>query len=102
MYLAHRYYYELEKGEIPKGLVLDHLCRNRSCINVNHLEPVTQKENVRRATSNVVAQNMSKTHCKRGHEFGRQPSYIVKKGWRACSTCHRDREQIRRMGLKYA
>lgn len=47
-YKAHRISYELVKGPIPKGLVIDHLCRIRSCINPDHLEAVTQAENVRR------------------------------------------------------
>lgn len=45
---AHRALYELLYGQVPEGLVLDHLCKNRSCVNPSHLEPVTQKENVRR------------------------------------------------------
>lgn len=45
---AHRASYEFHIGPIPEGLVIDHLCRNRSCINPSHLEPVTQGENIRR------------------------------------------------------
>lgn len=47
-YQAHRAYYEQAKGDIPEGLVLDHLCRHTTCVNPDHLEPVTQKVNVRR------------------------------------------------------
>lgn len=46
---AHRFAYELLVGPIPEGLVLDHLCRVRNCVNPSHLEPVTQVENLRRA-----------------------------------------------------
>lgn len=47
-YRAHKYYYEQKFGKVPEGLVLDHLCRDRACVNVDHLEVVTQAENVRR------------------------------------------------------
>jgi|SRR5882762_3651907 len=46
--LAHRFFYKLDKGEIPPGLQLDHLCRVRHCCNPNHLEPVTNAVNTRR------------------------------------------------------
>ena len=47
-YRAHRFYYEQQHGPIPAGLTLDHLCCQRACVNPDHLEPVTQKENVQR------------------------------------------------------
>lgn len=61
--LAHRHFYLLHKGQIPTGLQLDHLCRNRGCVNPDHLEAVTSRENSLRGA------NRAKTHCKRGHEF---------------------------------
>lgn len=101
-YLAHRYYYELAKGQIEEGLVIDHLCGNRACVNVDHLEQVTQRENVRRAKTNVVSQNMAKTHCKRGHLFGEQAEFSKSRGWRRCRTCHANRERLKRRGIVYA
>lgn len=50
-HLAHRWYYEQAKGPIPDGLQLDHLCRNRDCVNPDHMEPVTPLENTRRSRS---------------------------------------------------
>ncbi len=53
---AHRYYYEKYKGKIPKGLVIDHLCRNKGCVNPEHLEVVTIGENTRRGKSGKLTQ----------------------------------------------
>lgn len=50
VHMAHRAYFELRVGPIPEGLELDHLCRNRGCVNPDHLEPVTHKENLLRGT----------------------------------------------------
>jgi HNH endonuclease len=64
---AHRYAYELLVGPIPDGLQLDHLCRNRACVRPEHLDPVTQMENLRRGETFV---HWSKqTHCRNGHPY---------------------------------
>ena len=86
-YRMHRQSYMFYKGEIPKGLVLDHLCRNKPCINPEHLEPVTNRENVLRGVG-ISAVNAKKTHCSRGHELSGDNLYIAPKdGSRKCRAC---------------
>lgn len=80
---AHRWYYEQEHGPIPEGLQLDHLCRNRACVNPSHLEPVTQTTNIQRG----FASRPKKTHCKRGHEFTPENTIIGSDGARRCRKC---------------
>lgn len=65
---AHRWSYEALVGPIPEGLTLDHLCRNPRCVNPDHLEPVTQRENVARIPR--------KTHCPQGHPFTAENTYV--------------------------
>ena len=91
---AHRLYYELEKGPIPKGLTLDHLCRVRCCVNPDHLEPVTLVENVMRGES-LFAQQVKRTHCPQGHPYAGDKLRITRKGERKCRTCDRDQHRKR-------
>lgn len=83
--LAHRFAYEGSVCKIPDGLVIDHLCRNRRCINVLHMEAVTPKENVLRGNG-ISAKNKLKTHCINGHYIG-EPKDVSRK----CKICARRR-----------
>lgn len=91
--VAHRASYELFVGEIPHGLVLDHLCRNRACVNPAHLEPVTLVENSRRAS--LGKSRPKKTHCNKGHEFTPENTGLAG-GRRYCRECSRATSRLRR------
>lgn len=106
---AHRAMYEAVKGRIPAGLELDHLCRQRSCVNPDHLEPVTHTVNVRRAVApdrkiggrGFGGANLQKTHCPQGHPYSGPNLRIVRAGrcstatGRQCRECARIRDNLR-------
>lgn len=86
--MAHRVVYELEKGPIPAGLELDHLCRHRSCVNPDHLEPVTHAENLRRG------RRATASHCKAGHAYTATDVRLVSgRLSRHCRECARRRNR---------
>jgi hypothetical protein len=90
--LAHRLAYVWSGNVIPDTLVIDHLCRNRACVNPDHMEPVTNVENVMRGES-LWALNAKKTHCLRGHEFTVENTWISKHNMRHCRECARLRKR---------
>jgi hypothetical protein len=91
---AHRVNFELSKGPVPAGLQLDHLCRNHSCVNPEHLEPVTSRENCMRGIS-FAAKYAAQTHCKNGHAFTAENSRVqatpkgVKRVCRVCENAYK-------------
>lgn len=94
---AHRAAWEMLRGPIAKGLDVDHLCRNPRCVNPDHLEPVTHRENILRGDA-PAAHFARRTHCAKGHPFDAENTkIIVSRGSRArrCMTCERHRDRLR-------
>lgn len=92
--LAHRAAYEHAVGPIPEGMTIDHLCCEKRCVNVEHMEVVTRGENSRRMLR-------KRTHCKHGHAIEGDNLRLVRRPtgiYRVCVTCHRKavRESMRR------
>jgi hypothetical protein len=82
---AHRAYWEKANGPIPEGLHIDHLCRNRACVNPKHLEPVTNLENIRRGHT-AMGHALRTGLCLRGHVLPERKPGSRK---RRCYTCER-------------
>lgn len=101
--VAHRYAYELLVGPVPRELQLDHLCRNRLCVNTDHLQVVTPRENTLRGNT-FQRRNALKTHCVHGHPFDDANTlrYVTRRGvlTRECRTCHRERTRRRKTAAR--
>ncbi|MFF2054137.1 HNH endonuclease signature motif containing protein [Leifsonia sp. NPDC058194] len=98
MTTAHRVAYELLMGPIPLGLQIDHLCKNRQCVNPDHLEPVTAELNRRRGEYGKAAQaaQREKTHCPQGHPYSGANLYSDSSGKRQCRTCKNEWQRKKR------
>lgn len=92
---AHRTAWIIENGSIPEGLQIDHLCRNRGCVNPEHLEPVTAKVNTLRSL-NPAAVNARKTHCPQGHPYDSTNTLWGASGDRHCRACRKIYDRRRR------
>jgi hypothetical protein len=92
--LAHRWSYEHHKGPLGR-LHVDHLCRNRLCVNPSHLEKVTARENLLRGET-AAAANAAKTHCPQGHPYSEDNTYVDNRNSRSCITCRKAADKRRR------
>jgi hypothetical protein len=96
-YLAHRFAYESYYGSLPTwgkngDLELDHLCRNRACVNPLHLELVSRRTNLLRSPIAPSSVNFHKTHCVHGHLYTPETT-IIDGGWRRCGTCRAKKKE---------
>ena len=107
---AHRVMYELDKGPIPEGLVIDHKCHTPCCVNPDHMEPVTQIENMRRGRYREGlalggkasgSKKSARTHCKNGHERNKENTRLrVSDNTQECRVCAKLKERRRRLQRK--
>ncbi len=96
--LAHRYTFQQVYGQIPEGLEIDHLCRNRACVNPLHLEAVNHQVNCLRGIR--TKGNIAKICCHKGHPFDEENTYITPDGRRQCRICRLERQQKYSCDLK--
>jgi hypothetical protein len=85
--LAHRAFYKLYKGQLPRSMQVDHTCQNTLCVNPEHLEALSAKEHVR-----LTYDRARHGRCKRGHLMDGNNSWVEKTGQKHCRRCHADRE----------
>jgi hypothetical protein len=88
---AHRISYEYFYGlNIPAGIYIDHLCKTHSCVRPDHLRLVTPRQNALENNIGPTAKNHKRMHCKKGHEFTTNNTYLNPSGSRTCRICRRE------------
>lgn len=97
--LAHRIAFLLVRGEIPKGMQIDHVCRNRWCVNPLHMDIVTSSENTKRARP--WHPELAKTHCPKRHPYDDKNTKRDRRGHRFCRACHAEDQRRRDRRIRY-
>lgn len=95
---AHRWSYEFFVGAIPKEKEIDHLCRNRACVNPDHLEAVVHRVNVARGNQGLIQRN--REQCPDGHPYSIANTWQDRRGHRHCRACHVVRERLRKQTIR--
>lgn len=92
---AHVMAWVAAHGAVPPGMTIDHMCENPACVEIEHLQLLTSRDNILLSTGGS-ARNHRKTHCLNGHPFDEKNTHVTKNGARHCRTCGRDKEAAKR------
>lgn len=97
---VHRFVCEATHGPVPVGMVVDHKCNNKGCVNPDHVRPLTQRENLLRAPTSQAGKRAAQTHCKRGHLLAGDNVYRRANGTRNCIACSRSANASRMASIR--